>query len=126
MPHSGSAFRTSSKTFCDARYQNECWYSIAWSKSFCASGLHDVSKCTLPSFPSSTCAKAGCANEINVAPANATIAVFKILIITSLPMFVTARFATRRISGQSVLLRQSVKPLNVDLHGDNDIAYVAA
>jgi hypothetical protein len=45
---------------------------------------------------------------------------------TSLPMLVTAWFATRRISGQSVLLRQSVRPLNVDLHGDNDIACGAA
>ena len=80
MPHSGSAFSTSSNTFCDARYQNECWYSIAWSKSFCASGLHDVSKCTLPSLLSSTCPKAGWASEISAAPAKAITVVFEILL----------------------------------------------
>ena len=63
MPHSGSAFSTSSNTFCDARYQNECWYSIPRSNSFCASGLHDVSKCTVPSFLSSDCPNAGSVNE---------------------------------------------------------------
>src|ERR1035437_10423675 len=48
MAHSGSALSASSKDFCEARYQNECWYSIAWSKCCCASGLQDVSKWTLP------------------------------------------------------------------------------
>src|ERR1700754_873765 len=60
MPHSGSAFSTSSNTFCDARYQNECWYSMPWLKSFCASGLQEVSKLTLPSLSSPACA--GCAS----------------------------------------------------------------
>src|ERR1700693_3104956 len=65
MPHSGSAFSTSSNTFWDARYQNECWYSIARLKYFCASGLHDVSKFTLPSV-CSDCAKVGCASKMPV------------------------------------------------------------
>src|SRR6266700_3255426 len=63
MPHSGSVFSTSPNVCCDARYQNECWYSIPLSNSFCASGLHDVSKCTVPSLVSSDCPSAGCANE---------------------------------------------------------------
>src|SRR5438045_7551326 len=67
MPHSGSAFNTSSKTCCDARYQNECWYSMARLKCFCASGLHDVSKFTLPSFVSSDFASAGCAHKMPIA-----------------------------------------------------------
>src|SRR5437879_1169510 len=61
MPHSGSDFSASSYSICEARYQNECWYSIARSKCFCASPWHDVSKWTSPSLPSSPCAKAGCA-----------------------------------------------------------------
>src|SRR5215510_6091332 len=81
MPHSGSAFNTSSKTLCDARYQNECWYSIALSNSFCACGLHEVSKCTLPSLLSSTCPKAGCASTVTVdtsaaAPHNVLIMIY--------------------------------------------------
>src|SRR5713226_6074989 len=71
MPHSGSAFNTSSNACCDARYQNECWYSIARLNSFCASGLHDVSKFTLPSFLSSDCPNAGCASESPAAAAAA-------------------------------------------------------
>src|SRR6188472_1469877 len=62
MPHSGSALSVSSKACCDARYQNECWYSIARLKCFCASGLHDVSKFTLPSLTSDW-PNAGCAKE---------------------------------------------------------------
>src|SRR5688572_19071601 len=50
MPHSGSALSTSSNAFCDERYQNECWYSMARLNCFCASGLQDVSKLTLPNF----------------------------------------------------------------------------
>src|ERR1700712_4402266 len=56
MPHSGSTFNTSSNVRCDARYQNECWYSMAWLNSFCASGLQEVSKLTLPSLSSPACA----------------------------------------------------------------------
>src|SRR5438445_13573601 len=37
------------------------------SKSFCASGLHDVSKCTLPSLLSSVCPRADRASEAPVA-----------------------------------------------------------
>src|SRR5215510_11884982 len=61
MPHSGSFFSTSSNVFCDARYQKECWYSMARLNSFCASGVHDVWKFTLPSC-SSTWANAGWAS----------------------------------------------------------------
>src|SRR5262249_42262067 len=104
MPHSGSAFNTSSKTFCDARYQNECWYSIPWSKSFCASGLHDVSKCTLPSFPSSTCPKAECASEmLIVAVTAATIADADVVILTSFEP--GAYQATNDVFGVAELLR---------------------
>src|ERR1041384_8125446 len=71
MPHSGSAFSASSNTRCEARYQNECWYSIPWSKSFCASGLHEVSKCTVPSLLSSDCPSAVCTNESPTAAAAA-------------------------------------------------------
>ena len=67
MPHSGSAFSASSNTFCEARYQNECWYSIAWSNCFCASGLHEVSKWTLPSLLSSAWARAGWERETLIA-----------------------------------------------------------
>src|SRR5580704_7460620 len=42
------------------------------SNSFCASGLHDVSKCTLPSLLSSVCPKAGRASETPVAAIAAT------------------------------------------------------
>src|SRR5262245_55986583 len=69
MPHSGSAVSTSSNVFCDARYQKECWYSIAVSNSFCASGLHDVSKCTFPSLLSSPWAKAGWVKAMTAAAA---------------------------------------------------------
>src|SRR5277367_3045686 len=48
MAHPGSAFSAPSNDFCEARYQNECWYSIAWSNCCCASGLQDVWKWTLP------------------------------------------------------------------------------
>src|SRR3954470_15049049 len=67
MAHSGSAFSASSNAICDARYQNECWYSIARSKCFCASGLHEVSKWTFPSLLSSDCATAGWASEMPAA-----------------------------------------------------------
>ena len=53
---------------------------MARSKSFCASGLHDVSKCTLPNLPSSACAKAGGASEISAAPVNAITVVLEILL----------------------------------------------
>src|SRR3954464_4188957 len=61
MPHSGSFFRTSSKVFCEARCQKECWNSMPLSKTFCASALHEVTKCTVPSLPSSF-ARAGTAS----------------------------------------------------------------
>src|SRR5829696_4916450 len=48
MAHSGSALKASSNDFCEARYQNECWYSMARSKCCCAAALHEVSKCTVP------------------------------------------------------------------------------
>src|SRR5262249_17873247 len=71
MPHSGSVFSTSSNTFCDARYQKECWYSMARLNCFCASGLHDVSKRTLPSLLSSACAWAGWQRATLIASATA-------------------------------------------------------
>src|SRR5262245_6248805 len=67
MLQSGWAFSASSNIFCDARYQNECWYSMPRSNSFCASALHDVAKWTLPSLSSSDWAKAGWASDT---PAN--------------------------------------------------------
>src|ERR1700722_11636599 len=54
------------------------------SNSFCASGLHDVSKCTVPNVLSSVCPKAGCASESNAAPAKAIVAVLNILIMALL------------------------------------------
>src|SRR5258708_30392468 len=79
MAHSGSAFSASSKDFCEARYQNECWYSIAWSKCCCASGLHDVSKWTLPRSCGGAAATADCPNAPAIA--TAAIAVRRVLII---------------------------------------------
>src|ERR1700722_1384739 len=73
MAHWGSVFSTSSKVFCEARYQNECWYSMPRSNSFCASGVHDVSKCTLPSLLSSVCPRVAVrASETPVAATAAT------------------------------------------------------
>src|SRR4051794_18806515 len=48
MAQPGSAFNAASKDRCEARYQNECWKSIARSKAAAASGVQDVSKWTLP------------------------------------------------------------------------------
>src|SRR5712691_12016564 len=42
------------------------------SKSFCASGLHDVSKCTLPNLLSSVCPRADRASETPVTAMAAT------------------------------------------------------
>src|ERR1043166_805100 len=79
MAHSGSALSASSKAICEARYQNECWYSIARSKCFCASPLHDVSKCTCPSFALSVCPNADCASERLIAAVAAIASDFFIL-----------------------------------------------
>src|SRR5215510_2178092 len=49
------------------------------SNSFCAAGLHDVSKCTLPSCFSLAAACAGWAAQINVSAAKAFV-VFLIMI----------------------------------------------
>src|SRR5215468_7044004 len=98
MPHSASAFSTSWNAICDARYQNECWYTIARSKFFCASGLHDVSKCTVPSFLSSTCAKAGRASATPAA-AMAVMAT-DVLIMVQLAVSIQISGYLRSLSGR--------------------------
>src|SRR6059036_3002127 len=82
MPHSGSAFSTSSKVRCDARYQNECWYSMPRLKSFCASALQEVSKFTVPSVALS--ARAGCPSA---RPVESVIAIARVVFIALLHFF---------------------------------------
>ena len=55
------------------------------SKSFCASGLHDVSKCTVPNL-SSVCPRAGSVNEALAATMAATVndVLFMILLLVGM------------------------------------------
>jgi hypothetical protein len=55
---------------------------MAWLKSFCASGLQEVSKLTVPSVVSSACA--GCASA---RPVESAIAVARIVLIALLHFF---------------------------------------
>src|SRR5882757_3316600 len=59
MAQPGSAFNAASKERCDARYQNECWKSIARSKAAAASGEQEVSKWTLPRISGAGWARTG-------------------------------------------------------------------
>src|SRR4051812_19915882 len=59
MAQPGSAFKAASKERCDARYQNECWKSIARSNAAAAFGVQDVSKWTLPKVSTAGWATAG-------------------------------------------------------------------
>src|SRR5262245_2194223 len=67
MPQVASALSASSKVCLEARYQNECWYSIPWSNNFCALALHEVSNLTLPSCFALVCANAGGASVMATA-----------------------------------------------------------
>src|SRR5882762_1797968 len=60
---------------------------MPWSNSFCASGLHDVSKCTLPSLLSSVCPRAAVrASEtpVTAMAATANEVLFMILLLVGL------------------------------------------
>ena len=53
---------------------------MPWLKSFCASGLHEVSKLTVPSLSSFACA---CASEM---PAESVAAIARVVLIALLPV----------------------------------------
>src|SRR5215831_15456307 len=73
------------------------------SNSFCAAGLHDVSKCTLPSCFSLAAACAGWAAQINVSAAKAFRVYFLIMISSQcrVSLVLGAKFS-------SLLLREKV------------------
>src|SRR5215471_14793064 len=98
MAQVGSLASALSNTFCEARYQKECWYSMARSKSAWAAALHEVSKWTLPSLSSEAWAKTTDPSAANprARPANAPIQ--DILIIASLPEFAKIELGIGSIS----------------------------
>src|SRR6185295_7740334 len=79
MLHCGSMLPTSVNAFCASSYSNEWSHATARLNCFCAAGLQDTEKLTVPSFSdlSCRCGCISCANaerDTNAMVNNATIA----------------------------------------------------